>query len=221
MDYRWDFSFLLTHHHVLLLGLLQTLKLAAVALTGGLLIGLPVGIGRMSRARIPRWLASCYVEIFRNTPNLIQLFFIFYVVPVLTGIQSNAFLAASLSLSLYTGAHAAEIYRAGIESIERGQTEAAKALGFNFIGQMRYFILPQAIKRMVPAFTNRSIELIKATALASMIAYGELVYQAKLLATQEFRPLESLTAVAVMYSLILLPLSYFAIRLERRLRRSE
>jgi polar amino acid transport system permease protein len=141
----------------------------------------------------------------------------FYALPILTGMQSSPWVASVVSLSLYTGAYSAEIYRAGIASIESGQWEAARALGFGYRNQMRYVVLPQALMRMVPAFGNRAIELAKATTLASTIAFGEVLYTAKTIAEDQYRPLETYTAVTLLFTAILLPLSYACIRLERRL----
>lgn len=216
MDYQWDFTFVLNSIPWLLTGVLNTLKLSAVALFFGLLIGLIVGIGRTSKTLLVRFPATCYVEFFRNIPGLVQLVWFFYVIPVLTGWQGSAWLSATVSLSLYTGAYCAEIYRAGIESVERGQWEAARALGFRHVGQLRYIVLPIGIRRMLPAFGNRAIELVKATTLASAIAYGELLYTTKLIAEDQLRPLEAYTTATILFTALLLPVSYLMIRLERR-----
>ena len=140
--------------------------------------------------------ATAYVELFRNTPALIQLLWFYYALPVLTGYQTGPFTAAAVALSLYMGAYSAEIYRSGIESIEHGQWEAGRAIGLTTRQVLARVVLPQAIRRMVPAFTNQAIELVKTTAIASFIAYGELLYHGKLLADIEFRPIEAFTVVA-------------------------
>jgi polar amino acid transport system permease protein len=216
MTYHWDFGFLLQIWPVLLLGLENTVKLWAVALVCGLAIGLVMGVLRTAPSRILRAIGTFYVETIRNTPGLVQLIWIFYALPILTGMQSSPWIAATVSLSLYTGAYSAEIYRAGIASIELGQWEAAKALGFGYLNQMRYVVMPQALVRMIPAFGNRAIELAKATTLASTIAFGELLHTAKTIAEDQLRPLETYTAVTLIFTLVLLPLSYAIIRLERR-----
>ena len=164
-----------------------------------------------------RFIGTFYVETIRNTPGLVQLIWVYFALPILTGMQSSAWVAAAVSLSIYTGAYSAEIYRAGISSIELGQWEAARALGFGYRDQMRYVILPQALLRMIPAFGNRAIELAKATTLASTIAFGELLYTAKTIAEDQMRPLETYTAVTVIFTAVLLPVSYFFVWLERRL----
>lgn len=219
MPYQWNFDFLLNLGPVLLQGLANTAKLWAVALSCGLLIGMIVGICRTSPSRALRVFGTFYVETIRNTPGMVQLIWFYFALPILTGMQSSAWVAAATSLSIYTGAYSAEIYRAGIASIEAGQWEAARALGFGYRDQMRYVVLPQAIMRMVPAFGNRAIELAKATTLASTIAFGELLYTAKTIAEDQMRPLETYTAVTVIFTAVLLPVSYFFVWLERRLAR--
>ncbi len=217
MTYQWNFDFLWQMAPLLLQGLANTAKLWLVALSCGLLIGLVMGIFRTAPSRTLRTIGTFYVETIRNTPGMVQLIWIYFALPILTGMQSSAWVAAAVSLSIYTGAYSAEIYRAGIASIENGQWEAARALGFGYRDQMRYVILPQALMRMIPAFGNRAIELAKATTLASTIAFGELLYTAKTIAEDQMRPLETYTAVTLMFTAVLLPVSYFFIWLERRM----
>lgn len=221
MEYQWDFSFLWTNGHLLLLGLVNTIQLAFVSLTAGLLVGLAAGLGRVSQSAFVRTLAAAYTEFFRNVPGLVLVFWFYYAIPILSGRQSSAWLASAVALSLYTGAYCAEIYRAGIESVERGQWEAARALGMSRRKQLRYVVLPQALSRMIPAFTNRAIELIKTTTLAATVSVAELLYTAKLIAEEQLRPLEAYTTAALMFTAIVLPLSYFAVRLEKRMRRAQ
>jgi polar amino acid transport system permease protein len=215
MSYQWDFAFLWVLWPILVTGLVGTAKLWIVSLCCGLAIGLVVGIFRTSPSRVLRAMGTVYVEAIRNTPGLVQLMWFYYAIPMATGWQASAWLAAAVSLSIYTGAYSAEIYRAGIQSVERGQWEAARALGFGYGAQMRYVVLPQALMRMVPAFGNRAIELAKATTLASTIAFGELLYTAKTIAEDQMRPLETYTAVTVIFTAILLPVSYGCVWLER------
>lgn len=218
MTYTWDFGFIFANSGLLLQGLVNTVKLAVVCFVAGMSIGLVGGVFRTSPIAALRVLASCYVELFRNIPSLILLVWFYYVIPAATGWQLSVWTAATVALSLYSGAYSAEIYRAGIESIDRGQWEAARALGFGYIRQLIYIILPQAIPRMIPAFTNRAIEMVKATTLASTLSYHELLYQAKMLGESEYKPLEAYTAVAVLFTIIILPMSYLSLRLERKLK---
>ncbi|QDC01697.1 amino acid ABC transporter permease [Mesorhizobium sp. 8] len=218
-SYTWSFGFVFTNGSYLLAGLLGALQLAIGALVLGGIIGLPIGLCRVSRFRVVRILTAGYVNIFRNTPAVVQLLWFYYALPILLGIQLSPFVAALIAFSLATAAYVAEIVRAGIEAIPRGQSEAATALGLNYFRRMRLVILPQALRHMIPAFTNQAIDIVKLTAISSMIAYGDLVYHAQVLATQEFRPIEAYSAVAVIYSLILIPLSHIALRIEKHYRR--
>jgi polar amino acid transport system permease protein len=217
VTYQWDFAFLVQLGPLLFKGLENTAKLWAVSLFFGLTIGMVMGVFRTAPSIILRGIGTFYVETIRNTPGLVQLIWIFYALPILTGMQSSPWIAATVSLSLYTGAYSAEIYRAGIASIELGQWEAARALGFGYVNQMRYVVLPQALMRMIPAFGNRAIELAKATTLASTIAFGELLHTARTIAEDQLRPLETYTAVTLLFTLVLLPVSYGVMRLEKRL----
>lgn len=163
-------------------------------------------------------LTSAFVEVFRNTPVLIQLIWFYYAFPVLVGIQFSTFGAAALALTLYTAAYSTEIFRAGLQSIERGQWEGAKALGMPPGVMLRRIILPQVFRRMLPALTNRMIELAKVTSLASILTVNELMYQGRLLSSTWYRPVEIFTVVALLYFVLIWPGSYLAARLERRYR---
>jgi polar amino acid transport system permease protein len=220
MTYNWDFSFLLVNWQLLATGLGRTLTLAATCLVTGLIIGIIFGVMRIQKNKVLRTVATCYVGFFRNIPPLVQLFWLFYLLPILLGVQSDRFGAAVVSFSLYSGAYFAEIIRSGIQSIDRGQWEAARAIGMNYPKAMRYVVLPQAIKRLIPPLTNQAIDVVKLTTIASSLAYAELLYQAKLLSEVEFRPLEAYTAVGGMFIGMLLILSYLSSRLERRLAKS-
>ena len=216
-DYQWDFANVFAHWRLLGLGLGNTLRLAAICLGIGLFLGLFVGAGRYSRNPWFYWPATVFVEVFRNTPALVQIMWFFFALPILVPVDIDAFTAATLGLSLNTTAFAAEIYRGGIQSISPGQWEAARALGMGYPQQMRRIILPQAIKRMIPAFTNRGVELVKMTSLASVIAFGELIHQAKTMSTVYFNPIESYTVVAFMFFFLIYPGTLFLQYLERRL----
>lgn len=216
MKYQWDFSFLLHNWPLLLVGLGNTIRLSAVALIAGILIGIVIGVGRTSHSRFVALAATAYVEVFRNLPGLVLIFWFYYALPILTGWQSSIWLASTVALSVYTGAYCAEICRAGIESIDRGQWEVGQALGMNRWMQLRLIVLPQALRRMIPAFTNRAIELVKATTLASTLSFGELLYNTKMIAEDQLRPLEAYTVVTLIFTLILIPVSYMSIKLERK-----
>jgi polar amino acid transport system permease protein len=221
MGYQPDFTDVIENLDLLLRGAWLTVLLWAIAYGFGLVVGLGMGLARASERRAVNWPATAYIEVFRNTPVLVQLVWFFYAFPVLTGLQMAAFTAAALGLSLNTSAYCAEIYRGGIQSIEPGQWDGARALGMGWGQIMRRIILPQALKRMLPALTNRAIEIFKMSTLASVVAYVELLQQGKLIASLNFNPIEAYTAVAVIFFLFLWPLVQATYALERRLGRSE
>jgi polar amino acid transport system permease protein len=221
MKYEWDFSFLVAYYPLLLQGLLHTIELALISLACGMAAGLLLGMARSSNHAAVRLPATCFVEIFRNIPVLVILFWFYFVLPILTGAQTPPFAAAVAAFTAYFAAYSAEIFRAGIESVERGQWEAARSIGFGYFGSMRYCILPQAFQRVVPALTTQSIELVKTTALASTIAYGDILYQAKIISDQELRPLEAYTVAAAIFIAMLVVFSFLSTRVEKHLARSE
>ncbi|MGR3521623.1 MAG: amino acid ABC transporter permease, partial [Paracoccus sp. (in: a-proteobacteria)] len=156
-------------------------------------------------------------EFYRNTPPIVHFFWFFYALPVLLSISLNPYVAAVLALSTQSGAFYAEVFRGGIVSVERGQWEGGRALGMTHAALMRRVIVPQAIARMVPPFIERSFELLKTTALASTLAYADLLYQAMMVNSETFRPLEVYTIIALMYLVLLLTASQLARLAEARL----
>jgi polar amino acid transport system permease protein len=174
-------------------------------------------MARLSRSWIVNAPLVALIEIFRCTPLLVQIVWFYYALPVLMGIQIPATVAATAVLSLYTAAFYAEIFRGGIVSIERGQWDAARALGLRPWYLMRLVVLPQAIRRMVPPFMNQSIIQLKNTSLVSTIAVPDLLYQGQLITADTYRPLEVYTMVAVIYFVLLFPTTVLAQAYERRL----
>jgi polar amino acid transport system permease protein len=187
----------------------------------GLALGLLVGAARYSRNRLWHWPATAYVELFRNTPVFVQIMWFFFAFPIVAPFAVSPYTAATLALSLNTSAFTAEIFRAGIQSIGPGQWDAARALGMSYPQQLRRVILPQAVKRMLPAFTNRGLELLKMTSLASAVAFPELLYAARTIAAAHFNPIEAYTSVALIYFAMAWPLTQLVYAVERTLRRQE
>ena len=214
MDYTWDFASVLANKALLFAGLKNTLILGSTTLSIGLFLGLFIGAARFSGKPLLYWPSTAFVEVFRNTPVLVQIMWFFFALPIIMPIDINAFTAASLGLTLNTAAFSSEIYRAGLQSIDKGQWEAGKALGMTYAQQMRRVILPQSIRRMLPAFMNRAIELFKMTSLASVIAFGELMYQAKIVSTIQFNPIEMYTSVALIFFAVLFPMTILVRRYE-------
>jgi polar amino acid transport system permease protein len=219
--YAWDFSFLWAYRWLILAGLGITIAYTVGTILLGLVIGLVTGLLRLSRNPMITAPLVAYVEIFRCTPLLVQIVWFYYALPVVLGIDIPAHVAAVLVLSLYTGAFYAEIIRGGVNSIERGQWDAARAIGMRRRQVMRHVILPQAVKRMIPPFMNQSIIQLKNTSLVSTIAVADLLYQGTIITAATYRPLEVYTMVAIIYFLVLFPLTLAAQQVERRLARAD
>ena len=221
VTYNWDFSFLWMYRWLLLVGIGYTVLYTAGSIFFGLAIGLVVGLMRLS----PRFLVNApliaYIEAFRCTPLLVQIIWFYYAFPVLVGLDIPAPIAGMLVLSLYAGAFYAEVFRGGVISIERGQWDAARAIGMRRGDVLRHIILPQAVKRMIPPFINQSITQLKNTSLVSTIAVSDLLYQGTLITSATYRPLETYTTVAAIYFAILFPLTLGAQMVERALQRSD
>lgn len=221
MAYRWNFAPVLDNLDVLWGGALGTLRLFAICAVIGLSSGLVVAFARRAGTPWLRLPATAFVEFFRNTPVLVQILWFYYALPILLPFQVSPLAAAALGISLNSAAFSSEIYRGGIASIERGQLEAARALGMTAAQAMRRIVLPQALRRMLPALTNRGIEIFKMTTLASAVAYVELLQQGKLLASLNFNPIETYTVIGVVFFLCLFPLVQATYALERRLGRAD
>jgi polar amino acid transport system permease protein len=221
MGHRWDFASVLDNHEALLAGAAGTLRLFAICLALGLALGLLVGLARSARSAWIRLPAGAFVEFFRNTPVLVQILWFYFALPILLPFEVGKLAAAALGISLNSAAFSGEIFRGGIQSIEPGQWEGARAIGMTPAQAMRRVILPQAVRRMLPALTNRAIEIFKMTTLASAIAYVELLQQGRLIASLNFNPIEAYTAIAVLFFCGLWPLVRLTYFLERRLARSD
>lgn len=189
MNYDWDFGAVWEYRQMLFEGALGTLRIAAVAIAFGVAIGALLATMRLSGRRWLAWPALWFTEFYRNTPPLIHFFWAFYALPVLLGVSLDPYVAAIIALSTQSGAFYAEVMRGGVVSIERGQWEAARALGMTPGRVLRRVVLPQAAQRMLPPFMERSFELIKTTALASTLAYSDLLYRAMQVNSITFRPL--------------------------------
>jgi len=198
-------------------GMTLTVELTIAAGVLGMFLGLLLAFARLSRHRFLRWPVMAYVTLFRGTPLLLQILFIYFALPPLADIRLDAMPAGILALSLNAGAYLAEIFRAGIESIDRGQMEAARALGMSHGLAMTRIILPQAVKRMIPPVVNELAALAKDTSLVSVIALSEMLYVTQRLGAKYFRPWEVYGWAALGYLLIVWSLATLAGRIERRL----
>jgi polar amino acid transport system permease protein len=199
---------------------MYTLLVSILALLFGNVIGLFVTSLRMSRKQPFSGLAYIYTEFFRTTPALVQLIWIFYVLPVLFNISMGPIEAGVIALSLNAGAFLAEIFRGGIQSVPVGQRDASFVLGLSRMTTFWSIVFPQAVRSMLPATANVFVSLVKDSSLLSVIAVAELTYQSQQLSVQTFRPLESYTMLALTYFMITYPLSVGIGRFEKRLRKS-
>jgi polar amino acid transport system permease protein len=201
----------------LLAGVWVTLGLSAISVSLGLLLGLALALARQSRQPLLDWPAYAYIEFFRTTPPLVQIVWLYYGLPALLGRDLGAFGAAAVALGLNIAAFFAEIFRAGIAAIDRTQWQAARVLGLRLTDTLRFVILPQTLRAVLPPTGTTVIYLIKGTALASAIGTPELLRVSQLVAVETFRPVEALTIAALVYFVLTYPIALAFSVLERRL----
>ena len=218
MELRW--GLMANSFGLLLKGAILTLELTAVAVAMGIVIGLFMSLMRLSNVKILRGIAIAYIDFFRGTPLLVQIYMVYFAIPQLLQFQTPnnyQFIAGILALGLNSGAYVAEIFRAGIQSIDRGQTEAARSLGMTQAQAMRHVILPQAVKRVIPPLGNEFIALLKDSSLVSIIALQDLMYTGKLIVSRTLQPFVIYFEVALFYLAMTLILSRLVNYSERRL----
>jgi polar amino acid transport system permease protein len=215
--YAWDFAALKPYWGLIGQGLLITVFYTVTTVITGLVIGLVTGILRTTAPRFVTIPLRAYIEVFRCTPLLVQLVWVYYALPVLIGVDMTASTACFLALSLYAGAFYAEIFRGGIEAVDVGQWEAGRAIGMRRGKIFRRIVLPQAIQVMIPAFINQTVLQLKNTSLVSVVAVGDLLYQGSVITAASYRPLEVYTTIAAVYFAVLFPLTLAADRLELRM----
>ncbi|WP_339949864.1 amino acid ABC transporter permease [uncultured Albimonas sp.] len=204
----------------LLGGLWDTILLSATAMAISVLVGVLVALPGVGRNRWGRRFNLAYVEVFRAIPILVLILWVYYGLPVVAGIAINVFWAGVLALALSDSAFEAEIFRAGIQAIPKGQTEAAQSMGLNRLQVMRFVILPQAIRRILPPLANQFAYMLKMSALVSVIGMQELTRRANELVVTEYRPLEIYTVLVLEYLALILLVSQAVRWLERRMSRS-
>lgn len=208
---------------VILGGLALTIQYAIVAIILMVIFGLIAALMRLSKIAVLRWIASIYVEIFRSTPLLVQLFFIVLGLPAILPVNQwfgqlmYPILSAALTLGLNEGAYVTEIIRAGILGVDRGQKEAAMSIGMTGFQTMRYIVLPQAFKRMIPPLVNQAAQTIKDTSLLAPVGVAELVYRGEIVISNTFASFTIWTVVAVLYFIIIFSVSKCSSYVERRL----
>ncbi|MCM3134348.1 amino acid ABC transporter permease [Paenibacillus polysaccharolyticus] len=214
MDSSWQV--ILDALPLLLEGTVVTLKIVVISLIFAMVIGLVSGLMSTSLNRLLRLVASLYVDIIRGTPLLVQVYFIYFGLPVFLDMRIPAMTAGIIAVSLNAGAYISEIFRAGIESIGKGQHEAARSLGLSRFKTMWLVVLPQATRRMIPTFVNQSIITIKDTSLLSAIGIAELTQTGEIIISSNFRAFEIWGVVGIFYLIIIVLLSRASRFIERR-----
>jgi len=201
----------------LLRGALVTLRLSIISVGIGVVLGLFIGLARISKRYIFRIPATLYVEVIRGTPLLMQLLIIYYALPSF-GINLGAITAAIVGLSINSAAYTGEIFRGGIQSIEKGQMEAARSLGMSYFQAMRYVILPQAFRRILPPLTNEFVSMLKESSIASTLAVTELLRAGREIVAWKANVFSPFLGVTIIYLLMTLPLTRLSIWMEKRLK---
>lgn len=213
--FRWDIVWKYTPYLVQGLGVTFEVTLYSVII--GLAVGLIIALLRLSGVRPVAVFAVAYIEFFRNVPVLVQLVWAYYVLPIFTGIDLSPIVSCSIALGINSSAYMAEIYRAGIQTIPKGQVEAGRSVGMSSGQVMRRIILPQAIRSMIPAFANMFVMILKSSALVAVVGVLDLMHRGDIANTATFRPVEIYTTVAGIYFLLCYLLSTGVAILERRL----
>jgi polar amino acid transport system permease protein len=205
-QFRWDiivgknFDFLMS-------GLQMTLFISAITLVLAMIAGLVIALLDMSRFLPARWIGLALGEIIRNTPILVQLLWVYYVLPIVFGISIGSLTALIIGLSLYQGAFISEVYRSGIQSVPRGHSEAAQVLGLTPVQNFTRIVLPQAIRMTLPPLASNFVQLIKFSSLGAVISVSEITRRGMELSASTFRPLEIFTFIAIVYFMICWPLA--------------
>ncbi len=225
MDFRW--AVIINNLPLLLTGVILTLQLTIVSVGIGTVIGLLVSLLRVSKSKVLVLFSKGYIDFLRGTPLLVQIFLVHMGGPQLLSeimgrqVKANPIVSAIIALSINSGAYIAEIFRGGIQSIERGQMEAARSLGMTYGQAMRHVILPQAFKRSIPPLGNEFIAMLKDSSLVSVIALQELMMSGRIIAGRSFRPFETFVGVAILYLIMTMSISQLVSYMERRLGKND
>lgn len=215
-----DFSFLSKYYFFFIDGVKYTIILAFFTVILGFILGLVLSLMRLSKSRLMQLIATAYIEFIRGTPVLVQLYIVFYGLPHI-GIALPDFAAGVVALSVNSAAYIAEIIRAGIQAVDKGQMEAARSIGMKQSTAMRYIIIPQAVKNILPALGNEFITVIKESSVASIIGIHELMFNANTVQGNTFKPFEPLIVAAIMYFVLTFGLSKVLGVFERRMKTSD
>ena len=202
---------------LLIVGAGITIQITAISVGLGLIIGMFVGIARSCNVKVLRALATVYIDFLRGTPLLVQIFLIYFALPMVVGQRVDPFIAAITACGINSGAYIAEIFRAGIQAIDEGQMEAGRSLGMSWVQTMRYIIVPQAFKNVIPPLGNEFIALLKDSSLVSVIGFEELTRRGQLIIARTYGSLEIWITVALIYLVMTLTISRLVSYMEKRL----
>ena len=211
-----DFELIQRALPILLMGAGVTIEITAFSVAIGFFIGLFVGIARISQFKILRIMAAVYADCIRGTPLLVQIFLIYFALPMAIGQQVEPFIAAVAACGINSGAYVSEIFRAGIQAIDVGQMEAGRSLGLTWWQTMRFIILPQAFKNILPPLGNEFIAMLKDSSLVSVIGFEELTRRGQLIIAQTYGSFEIWMTVAVLYLIMTMAISRIVAFLEKR-----
>lgn len=226
-----NFTFLGKYWQFYIIGAKNTILLAALSVLLGTAIGLVLALMKLSKRRVPRFIATAYIEFIRGTPLLVQLFIVYYGLQAIgirfpdipwissiLGLNFSDFMSGVITLGINSGAYVGEIFRAGIQAVDKGQMEAARSLGMSHGMGMRYIVIPQAVRNILPALGNEFVVVIKESSIVSIIGIAELMYKADTIRGNTFQPFEPLLVAALIYFLMTFPLSKLLAHIERRMR---
>ena len=206
----------------LIKGLSTTLALSAIAVFFGAIIGTLLAFGKMGKSRILRGIITAYVEIIRGTPSLLQVYVGYFVVPLLLpSLNVSTYASVAIALTINSSAYVSEVIRSGIQALDIGQTEAAKSLGIRKSYTMRYIILPQAVKNILPALGNEFISMLKQTSLGSTFFIGEIMSSWRAVQTATYKPIPSLIIIGIIYLILTYLLTFLLGIFERKLKESD
>ncbi|AJH77351.1 MULTISPECIES: amino acid ABC transporter permease [Heyndrickxia] len=216
-----DFSQIVPYIPFILKGIWVTLKFVFFAILFGFVLGTIFALFKISHIKTLKWIGDIYTSIFRGTPLIVQLMLIYFAIPQLTGYDIQQFPSAILAFGLNSAAYVSEIIRAGIQAVDKGQTEAAQALGVPYYLMMKDLILPQAMKNILPALMNEFVSLTKESALVSTIGYLDLMRRAQVVGAQTYHNFEPLLFVAAIYWVLVFILTMLGRQVERKMKYSD
>jgi len=220
MRYDFSLSIIAEYFDVLLLGLLTTIEFTAICIALGSVLGFLLSLMRVSRSRLLRIVSTAYVEFFRGTPVLVQLFWIFFCLPIVLGVEIGNFASSVIALTLFMGAISSETFRSALHAIPSDHVDAGVALGLSPYQRVRYIVFPQAVRLAIPTLLSNSVSLFKESSLVSVVGMSDLMYVGQNISNVSARPIELLTTVAFLYFVVAFPLTRAVSHLETRMMRT-